>query len=126
MKPGAAVTRQVLPVGMVTVCVGCGCDDLHACAGGCSWLRVDREAGVGVCSNCGDKLDAWDRRAPLKSVLNGFCPDCRGRRFLKGPEGGLCTNIQCAKCGSEFNVCPRCTMLPQGFVERIEAARRGA
>lgn len=50
----------VLPVGTVSTCVGCGCTDLHACEGGCWWLRVDREQRKGVCSQCIDHVDAWD------------------------------------------------------------------
>lgn len=38
-------------------CRVCGCTDSCACADGCSWIWVDRAAGVGVCSNCG-LLDA--------------------------------------------------------------------
>ncbi len=53
--------RQVTPVGMVATCIGCGCDDLHACAGGCSWLRVDRESGDGICSECAHLVEQWDR-----------------------------------------------------------------
>jgi hypothetical protein len=41
------------------------------------------------------------------------CPDCHNMGFLKGPEGGLSTNIKCKTCGSEFNVCP------PHFAERI-------
>ncbi len=33
-------------------CTKCGCTDSKACAGGCWWETVDREAGTGVCSNC--------------------------------------------------------------------------
>ncbi len=60
---GAA--RQVLPVGAVSTCVHCGCDDLHACAGGCAWARVDRDLGVGVCTCCTDKVMVahWEKRA---------------------------------------------------------------
>lgn len=36
----------------VAKCRKCGCTDLHACPGGCSWVEVDRERGVGLCSNC--------------------------------------------------------------------------
>ena len=57
----AQLARQVLPVGMVSVCIGCGCDDHHACRGGCWWLRVDRETGLGICSECGHLVEAWDR-----------------------------------------------------------------
>ena len=41
------------------------------------------------------------------------CPDCGYTRFLEGPHGGNCINIQCEGCGSEFNVCP------PFFAERI-------
>jgi len=48
------------------VCIGCGCDDRHACRGGCWWLRVDYIAELGVCSECEAHVEAWDRgdRAP--------------------------------------------------------------
>lgn len=26
----------------IATCIGCGCDDHHACGEGCYWLRVDR------------------------------------------------------------------------------------
>jgi len=49
----------------ISVCVGCGCDDLHACLDtangcGCHWLRVDREVGAGVCSCCPQYVKSWD------------------------------------------------------------------
>lgn len=68
-----AAARQVLPVGMVSICLHCGCDDLHACAGGCQWVRVDRDLGVGVCSSCADKVTAahWAKRALIAEVARG-------------------------------------------------------
>jgi hypothetical protein len=42
------------------VCIGCGCTDTNACDGGCSWLRVDRAAGLGVCSECPEKVARFD------------------------------------------------------------------
>ncbi|WP_205736064.1 hypothetical protein [Acidiferrobacter sp. SPIII_3] len=45
----------------VSFCIECGCDDWHACPGGCSWLRVDRAAGLGVCSECASRVADWDR-----------------------------------------------------------------
>jgi hypothetical protein len=45
-----------------SVCVGCGCDDFHACQPeGCSWLRVDRKVKIGVCSSCEHLVSVWDR-----------------------------------------------------------------
>jgi len=40
-------------------CVGCGCTDLRACSGGCSWLAVNHDDGTGVCSSCPMALAAW-------------------------------------------------------------------
>ena len=42
-----------------TTCTNCGCTDLRACPGGCSWLGVNHEDGTGVCSNCPKALTAW-------------------------------------------------------------------
>lgn len=44
----------------IAVCIGCGCDDDRACPGGCAWLRVDRKAGLGVCSQCYPDVVRWD------------------------------------------------------------------
>jgi hypothetical protein len=35
---------------------------------------------------------------------NENCPDCVGFIFRLGPRGGLSQNIECAGCGSRFNV----------------------
>lgn len=56
----------------MTFCIGCGCDDFHACVdvdngGPCSWIRKDADAPHGVCSCCSDALKRWDagdRRVP--------------------------------------------------------------
>lgn len=63
------------------------------------------------------KMDKKLQRIFYKSYRRKFtCPDCKGHDFLRGPRGGLSTNIKCAniKCGSRFNV------FVQGrFIERI-------
>ncbi len=51
--------------GDVAMCIGCGCDDFHACwddeAGEpCHWLRVDYDASLGVCSACPEVVSDWD------------------------------------------------------------------
>lgn len=66
-----APARQVLPVGMVSTCLGCGCDDLHACPNGCRWLRVDRERGEGICSECGNLVEAWDHNERRRNQVGG-------------------------------------------------------
>ena len=44
-------------------CIGCRCDDLHACVSynkPCHWLRVDYGIGWGVCSACPELVQTWD------------------------------------------------------------------
>lgn len=48
----------------MTTCIGCGCDDAHACPGGCSWVAKSPAGLCGVCSGCADVFDA-DSVAPL-------------------------------------------------------------
>lgn len=45
---------------ILATCIGCGCDDDHACPTGCGWLRVDYEQGRGVCSRCPGHEARWD------------------------------------------------------------------
>lgn len=50
-----------------TVCIGCGCTDDSACAGGCSWIAVDPSSGKGLCSRCATTpLDELVARAELQ------------------------------------------------------------
>lgn len=49
----------------IASCIGCGCTDERACIDKisgtpCSWLRVDRTAGIGVCSCCPEDVRRWD------------------------------------------------------------------
>ena len=48
----------------VITCIGCGCDNEHACISiddvPCFWIRVDQGAGLGVCSHCPDDAARWD------------------------------------------------------------------
>lgn len=47
----------------IAECIGCQCTDVRACVVDgtpCSWLRVDRTEGRGVCSCCREQLPAWD------------------------------------------------------------------
>lgn len=55
-------------------CVGCGCTDLRACPGGCSWLAVNREDGTGVCSNCRKSLTAW-RNQQTQDEADAMSPE---------------------------------------------------
>ncbi|WP_219729122.1 hypothetical protein [Pectobacterium odoriferum] len=46
----------------IATCIGCGCTDNHACVNeyheACHWLRVNRNTGLGVCSQCAEFIDA--------------------------------------------------------------------
>jgi hypothetical protein len=52
-------------------CIACGCTDSYGCDGGCSWLTVDRELQIGICSNCNSKANAarYDRKR--RHIRNG-------------------------------------------------------
>lgn len=50
------------PLLTAATCDGCRCTDERACAGGCSWLVLDRIKGVGVCSGCPDAVPAFKER----------------------------------------------------------------
>ena len=36
-------------------------------------------------------------------LAEGQCPDCEARLLMHGPRAGLCTNILCGACRTEFN-----------------------
>lgn len=40
----------------------------------------------------------------LEPLASQRCPDCGAGGFLRGPAGGMNVNIECAGCGSRFNV----------------------
>lgn len=49
-----------------------------------------------------------ERLTPIeeKILRRGRCPDCGRDKFREGPSGGMSLNIECAGCGSRFNVDP--------------------
>jgi hypothetical protein len=56
------------------LCIGCGCDEHHACnhgGTGCWWMRFDAAANVGVCSQCEDLVKAFDQgqREPFLTLI---------------------------------------------------------
>jgi hypothetical protein len=65
VPPALALERASLL--LPRICRGCGCSDLRACPGGCSWVLLDFaiDAGVvrtepsGICSMCADAME-WD------------------------------------------------------------------
>lgn len=59
------------------ICIGCGCDEEHACPVlgtpvqhyACWWVRFDADANVGVCSACWDLVKAWDAARAHAPIL---------------------------------------------------------
>lgn len=49
-------------------CIECNCSDISACQSGCYWVSVDRNLGVGICSNCVDDLVA--QGITVKNAVN--------------------------------------------------------
>jgi hypothetical protein len=102
-------------------CTGCGCDDFHACEGGCYWLRLDRADGKGVCSECPEHVEAWDRddRTPhappiaeLEAIAEGTLRIESPPRPPRKTAAGLCDHDWpfdevrdgdcCRHCGMTF------------------------
>lgn len=59
---------------ILNYCIGCGCDEAHACEHGgigCWWLRFNAAGRTGVCSRCEDLVPHWDRggRALLPKLM---------------------------------------------------------
>lgn len=65
---------------ILNYCIGCGCDEAHACAtdaarGLCWWMRFSARHRAGVCSYCEDQLEHWDgggRTPRLELVADRF------------------------------------------------------
>lgn len=38
-----------------------------------------------------------------EDIRNGFCPDCGWPDIMLGPRGALSRNIECERCGAQFN-----------------------
>lgn len=84
-QEGSILLDPTAPEVKLAHCIGCGCDDLHACADRCWWLRVDYDAGIGVCSNCAEHAARWDQGdRPQYRRLRRLPP----RLFLTPPQAG--------------------------------------
>ncbi len=72
----------------LATCIGCGCDDNCACEGGCWWLRCDYNEGKGVCSECEDHVETWDRgdRTPHATPAVELEAIAEGRQRIPRPE----------------------------------------
>lgn len=67
-------------------------------------------------------------------AIHDTCPDCGGKGFLGGPEGGMSQNIFCRniECRSGFNLTPfsatqgLCERIGEGDIDRYPAADKAA
>lgn len=54
-----------MPPRILCVCIGCGCDDEHACTDllgdACSWVQQSGSGRRGVCSQCPTWIRLWNR-----------------------------------------------------------------
>ena len=84
---------------ILNCCIGCGCDEVHACANphsdtACWWMRFNAEDHAGVCSRCEDLVEHWDRGGHAllpQLVLERFH---RQVMFLYGDEASARAWIQ--------------------------------
>jgi hypothetical protein len=105
----------------LATCIGCGCDDSHACYGGCYWLRLDREEGLGVCSECPEHLEAWDlgdrtTRAEAAASLENPARVPRPERPAPPsvqPNSGICQEISAG--ATTVRIAPRSGVCPHDW-----------
>jgi hypothetical protein len=74
------------------ICIGCGCDNDHACFDDtmgrpCHWIRLDPVAGKGLCSCCAELAGAWDRGDQEFRVIVYRFPHMSPPAMSRGPEG---------------------------------------
>jgi hypothetical protein len=75
----------------LTVCRGCGCDDLHACPGGCAWFVLDvpppgEPVQSGVCSSCAVQMS-----------LNPVLIDTVGTDAMDDVSLSIFAHLRCAQ-----------------------------
>lgn len=89
----------------LNVCIGCGCDEAHACTNqhsdtGCWWLRFSASDRTGVCSRCEDLVPLWNRgvRQPLldevperfhRQVMFLYDDEASARAWVNAPQSVL-------------------------------------
>jgi hypothetical protein len=70
----------------IVMCRGCGCTDLRACEGGCSWVLMDVDVPIptGVCSACAIAW-GWDQEL----IASAVHPDIRMMLMRAQEEAAL-------------------------------------
>ena len=58
------------------------------------------------CTELCEKVERDNDKLTKVARKHNCCPDCGGKNFLEGPQGGISTNIMCAKCRHRFNASP--------------------
>lgn len=115
MSRSRDTVRRARP--QIAKCIGCGCDDDHACELGCYWLRVDYDAGKGVCSECPAFAEQWDRGDRTDhSGEPGFDPaeeeivPTEAERARKRFPDGRCDHFWPRLSPHDSDACCRCGM----------------
>lgn len=72
------------------ICIGCGCDAQSPCLDtdtghACTWVRIDTDAELGLCSCCTHLLARWD--AGDREVTDEAMEACAKRYIDDGDEG---------------------------------------
>lgn len=52
MKAARTSRPKAFDIEGLATCTACGCTDIKACPAGCTWIKLDREKGTGLCSSC--------------------------------------------------------------------------
>jgi hypothetical protein len=84
-QPPHSMTKPRLPT--LRICRGCGCNDLAACAGGCSWVLLDVATPTGVCSQCAKEWE-WN-----PDLMHFAVRDESGEIFMRDDFGGVAETI---------------------------------
>lgn len=73
------------------VCIGCGCDDQHACpdlfGDPCGWFVQSGTRKLGVCTQCGSHLKRWTQgQRSLSDAAKEAIAERRLRERLARPR----------------------------------------
>lgn len=68
-------------------CIGCGCTDSRPCVtftyvhpviGPCFWVKVDYELGIGVCSECPERIEEFEEKVNQAKLVSHEATETRG------------------------------------------------
>lgn len=107
---GGGTTMSIFESAGIATCIGCSCTDINACYDiymePCHWLRVNRETGKGVCSECSNWVPLWDAEeysSDEYSYKDCCCYQCPGMTPHNTPDcacedAPVYDEIECGRC----------------------------